>query len=175
MTHKPLCNIVNILPVLEIERISRYLLLRNRAMAQKGRKKPVAGKILIVDDEPDIVMYLRLLLENSGYEVVSASDGQDGLDLARSEKPDMVCLDIMMPKKTGVALYQEMKMDRELKGLPCIIISAYESAYSFKGQAFRRMVRDKTIPEPLKFFEKPIDPAAFLGFIDGYFGKAKRK
>jgi CheY-like chemotaxis protein len=144
-------------------------------MAQRGNKKGPARKILIVDDEPDIVTYLRLLLENNGYEVVSASDGQEGLELARKENPDLVCLDIMMPKKTGVALYQEIKTDPGLKNTPCVIISAYESAYSFKGQAFRRMVQDRTIPEPLRFFEKPIDVGKFLGFIDGYFTKAEKK
>ena len=141
-------------------------------MARRGGKEKQARKILVVDDEPDIVIYLKLLLENSGYEVVAASDGREGLELARKEEPDLVCLDIMMPKKTGVALYQEIKTDPELKKLPCIIISAYESAYSFKGQAFRRLVRDKAIPEPLKFFEKPIDVSSFISFIDGYFRKA---
>jgi CheY-like chemotaxis protein len=131
--------------------------------------------ILIIDDEPDIVTYLRLLLENHGYEVISASDGQEGLDLAKREKPDLVCLDIMMPRKTGVALYQEIKTDPKLKKTPCIIISAYESAYSFKGRAFRRLVQDRSIPEPLRFFEKPIDVPVFLGFIDGVFKKADVK
>ena len=132
-------------------------------------------KILIIDDEPDIVIYLKVLLENSGYSVVTASNGQEGIELARTEAPDLVCLDIMMPRKTGVALYQEIKMDPKLKKLPCIIISAYESAYSFKGQAFRRLVQDRTIPEPLKFFEKPIDANVFLEFINGYLNKAKKK
>ncbi len=134
----------------------------------------MSKKILIIDDEPDIVVYLKLLLENNGYSVVTASDGQEGFELARTEKPDLVCLDIMMPRKTGVALYQEIKTDPKLKKLPCVIISAYESAYSFKGQAFRRLVQDKTIPEPLKFFEKPIDVDAFLEFINGYLKKAKK-
>lgn len=144
-------------------------------MQRSGDRTKAAGKILIVDDEPDIVTYLKLLLENHGYEVVSASDGREGLDLARHENPDLMCIDIMMPKKTGVALYQELKTDPKLKKIPCVIISAYESAYSFKGQAFRRMVQDKSIPEPLKFFEKPIDVAAFLGFINGFFNKAKKR
>ena len=132
-------------------------------------------KILIIDDEPDIVIYLKVLLENSGYSVITASNGQEGFELARTETPDLVCLDIMMPRKTGVALYQEIKMDPKLKKLPCIIISAYESAYSFKGQAFRRLVQDRTIPEPLKFFEKPIDVNVFLEFINSYLNKAKKK
>jgi DNA-binding NtrC family response regulator len=118
-------------------------------------------KILIIDDEPDIVVYLKVLLENNGYSVVTASNGQEGFELARTEAPDLICLDI--------------KMYPKLKKLPCIIISAYESAYSFKGQAFRRLVQDRTIPEPLKFFEKPIDVNAFLEFINGYLSKAKKK
>jgi CheY-like chemotaxis protein len=136
-----------------------------------GEKK----KILIIDDEPDIVQYLQLVLEDNGYEVVPASDGKEGFELARREHPDLVCLDIMMPRKTGVTLYQEIKTDPDLKKLPCIIISAYESAYTFKGQAFRRLVQDKNIPEPLRFFEKPLDIPKFLGFIEDHFRKAKGK
>lgn len=147
----------------------------NPAMARRDKKSRAGRKILIVDDEPDIIMYLKVLLENSGYGVVSASDGRQGLELARTEQPDLVCLDIMMPKMSGVALYQELKTDPELKKLPCVIISAYESAYSFKGQAFRRMVQDRSIPEPLRFFEKPIDVPAFLGFIDDFFKSSNRK
>jgi CheY-like chemotaxis protein len=132
-------------------------------------------KVLIIDDEPDIVMYLKLLLENQGYEVVSASDGEKGLELAQTETPDLVCLDIMMPRKTGVALYEEIKTDPQLKELPCIIISAYESAYTFKGEAFRRLVQNKAIPEPLRFFEKPLDIPVFLNFIDDFFKRADKR
>ena len=132
-------------------------------------------RILIIDDEPDIVMYLQTLLENHNYAVTSANDGQKGFELVRKELPDLVCLDIMMPRKTGVTLYQEIKTDPQLKHIPCIIISAYESAYTFKGKAFRRLVQDRSIPEPLRFFEKPIDIPVFLGFIDDFFNKADKK
>ena len=132
-------------------------------------------KILIIDDEPDIVMYLKILLEDHKYTVVSASDGIQGMDLAKKEIPDLICLDIMMPKKTGVALYQEIKTDPRLKDIPVIIISAYESAYTFKGNAFRKLVQDKTIPEPLRFFEKPLDIPVFLGFINDFLKKQKKK
>lgn len=141
-------------------------------MGREEKKLRAGKKILIIDDEPDIVSYLSLLLENHGYRVVSASDGKEGLALAKREHPDLVCLDIMMPRKTGVALYQEIKTDPGLKKLPCIIISAYESAYTFKGQAFRRLVQDKSIPEPLRFFEKPIDVPVFIGFIEEFFNSA---
>ena len=132
-------------------------------------------KILVVDDEPDIAAYIRLLLENHGYQVVAASAAQQGLAVAKKELPDLMCLDIMMPKKTGVTLYQEIKVDPDLKDIPCIIISAYESAYSFKGEAFRRLIRDPSIPEPLRFFEKPLDSPVFLNFVEDFFRTAKKK
>ena len=141
--------------------------MKNSAGGSTDRKK-----VLIIDDEPDIVMYLKLLLENNGYAVVCASDGEKGLELAQTESPDLVCLDIMMPRKTGVALYEEIKTDPQLRNLPCIIISAYESAYTFKGEAFRRLVQNKTLPEPLRFFEKPLDIPVFLSFIDDFFKRA---
>lgn len=144
-------------------------------MTPRNTDSGTRKKILIIDDEPDIVMYLRTLLENHGYDVISASDGQQGFDLAKEAEPDLVCLDIMMPRKTGVTLYQEIKTDSQLKKIPCIIISAYESAYTFKGTAFRRLVQNRSIPPPLRFFEKPIDIPVFLGFIDDFFDKAAQK
>ena len=66
-------------------------------------------------------------------------------------------------------------MDAELKNIPCIIISAYESAYTFKGQAFRRLVQNRSIPEPLRFFEKPLDIPVFLEFVNTLFTRAKKK
>ena len=150
-------------------------LIGQEDMKNPDGKNGISRKVLIIDDEPDIVVYLTLLLENHGYEVISASDGEKGLELAKTEEPDLVCLDIMMPRKTGVALYQQIKTDPRLKKLPCVIISAYESAYSFKGEAFRRLVPDRNIPEPLRFFEKPLDIPVFLGFIEDFFDKADEK
>jgi len=128
-------------------------------------------KIMIIDDEPEIVMYLKTLLEDHGYATVSAPDGVQGLRFIKEEKPDLVCIDIMMPRKTGIALYHEIKTDPQIKEIPVILISAYESAYAFKGKSFRRLVQDKSIPEPLRYFEKPIDVKAFLGFMDEHFAR----
>ncbi len=131
--------------------------------------------ILIIDDEPDILTYLRLVLEDQGYRVVMASDGKQGLDYARTEKPDLICLDVMMPKKTGVAVYTEMKSDPDLRDIPVVFISAYESAYTFKGKAFRRLIPDRSIPEPLNFFEKPLDIQQFTSFIDEHLRNPKKR
>jgi len=122
-------------------------------------------KILIIDDEPNIVFYLKTLLEDHRYSPLIALEAEAGLKIAYEESPDLICLDIMMPKKSGITLYKELKKDKRLKHIPVIIISGVENAYSFKEPKFRRLVPDRKIPEPLAFFEKPINVTSFLEFL----------
>lgn len=125
--------------------------------------------VLIIDDEPDIIMYLLILMEDLGFRVISASDADEGLKLACSEKPDLICLDVMMPRRSGVALYKELKTTDATKDIPTMIISAVESAYSFRGEAFRKIVQDDAVPEPAAFFEKPVDIPRFKTFLNSLF------
>ena len=122
-------------------------------------------KILIIDDEPDIVFYLKTLLEDLNYFTLSANNASTGFSIAQKELPDLICLDIMMPKKSGITLYKEFKEDEKLKDTPVVIISGVESAYSFKGPKFRRLIPDTKIPEPLAFFEKPVNIPAFIELL----------
>ncbi len=82
------------------------------------------GRVLIVEDEPHIVLSLEFLLRREGYETASAADGEEGLALVRSLKPDVVLLDIMMPKRNGYEVCQAIKADPELRGIPVIMVSA---------------------------------------------------
>jgi two-component system alkaline phosphatase synthesis response regulator PhoP len=118
--------------------------------------------ILIIDDEENIVFYLKTLLEDNGYNVFTALDPDEGLQLAVQEVPDIICLDIMMPRKSGITLYKEFKKNKKIGRIPVIIISGVENAYSFQEPKFRQLVPDKRIPEPLAFFEKPVDVNALL-------------
>ena len=77
-------------------------------------------RILILDDEPDIITYFEILLNDHGYRTLSAQDGVDGLAKARAEHPDLITLDISMPKKSGVRLYCELKNDPDLKTIPVV-------------------------------------------------------
>ncbi len=81
-------------------------------------------KILIVDDERLLVMALRIRLETVGYEVISAYDGEEGLDKAQKEKPDLIILDVMMPKKSGYQVCQLLKSDEVYKHIPIIMLTA---------------------------------------------------
>lgn len=81
-------------------------------------------KILIVDDEPEFVNLVRLRLEANGYEVIDAPDGEEGLKKAEEGNPDIILLDIMMPKKDGYTLMRELKYKETTKSIPIIVITA---------------------------------------------------
>ncbi len=81
-------------------------------------------KILVVDDEPSIVRPLTFILKKNGYEVLTASNGEEGLHMAREERPDLIFLDVMMPKKNGYEVCQELKEDPELEETYIIILTA---------------------------------------------------
>lgn len=81
-------------------------------------------KILVVDDELDMLMVIKLRLEASGFNVVTASDGLEGLNLARKENPDLIVLDIMLPKMNGYKVARFLKFDEKFKHIPIIMLTA---------------------------------------------------
>jgi len=123
-------------------------------------------KVLIVDDEQSILIYLTTVLEDTGYVACSAVDGEEGLKVARRERPDLVCLDVMMPKRGGVSLYQEIKRDPDLRPIPVMFISAYNRIRDLRNpEAFRKMISDPAIPQPELCMEKPIKVPEFLAAV----------
>ena len=80
--------------------------------------------VLVVDDDPVILKLLEVNFEMEGFTVISAKDGQDGIDTARSARPDLVISDIMMPRKSGLELVAELKGDPDTKQIPIILLSA---------------------------------------------------
>jgi two-component system response regulator VicR len=86
-------------------------------MAEKRR-------ILCIEDEPEMIDLIRLILERKGFEVIGAVGGQEGLDVVRREKPDLVLLDLMMPDVDGWEVYRQMKADQELKNISVIVVTA---------------------------------------------------
>src|SRR5678816_3655739 len=82
------------------------------------------ARVLVVDDEPDLVRILQFGLKAAGYEVESASDGQEGLKKAREMKPDIILLDLMLPKLDGYKVCRLLKFDERYEHIPIIILSA---------------------------------------------------
>ncbi|MBK8919934.1 MAG: response regulator transcription factor [Saprospirales bacterium] len=89
-----------------------------------------AKKILIVDDEPDILEFLQYNLRKEGYEVVSASDGKMALQVAEREKPDLIVLDIMMPELDGVETCRQLREKKEFADIPIAFLTARDEDFS---------------------------------------------
>ncbi|MDJ0766918.1 MAG: response regulator [Myxococcota bacterium] len=117
-----------------------------------GEKKTV----LVVDDEPDTLVYISSLLEDSGYVTVTAKDGEDALNKVKASKPDLITLDVTMPEKSGVRFYRDMRESSEFKDIPIIMITGVSKDFE-KFISTRRQV-----PPPNGYLPKPIDRAALL-------------
>ena len=129
---------------------------------QGGRKK-----ILVLDDEPSVVAYLEALLQDNGYQTVSASNGLEGMEKVRSEKPDLITLDISMPKESGIRFYRDLKGDPELAGTPVVIVTGV-TGYGGRPEDFQKFISSrKRIPAPEGFVPKPIDQDELLKAVSG--------
>jgi CheY-like chemotaxis protein len=126
---------------------------------------PMTKRVLIVDDDPHVVRYLEMLLQDNGYETLSAMDGREAIEMARRERPDLITLDISMPDVSGTRVYKELRTDPELACLPVIIITAI---VGFDGDryAYEKFISHRRkVPPPEGFFPKPIDVEAFLAMV----------
>ncbi len=101
-------------------------------------------KILIVEDDPEIVSILRLRLENAGYTVVNAGDGQAGLTRAKKELPDLIITDVMMPVMDGFTFYKSLKQDNALSAIPVLVLTSR----SKMEDTFRVVGADEFISKP---------------------------
>lgn len=81
-------------------------------------------KVLVVDDEPDVLLLCRVNLEFEGYEVVEAADGEAAMEHVRAERPDVVLLDVMMPRMDGWQVLQAIKADEQLRSIPVVMLTA---------------------------------------------------
>jgi CheY-like chemotaxis protein len=115
----------------------------------------MAKKVLVVDDELDIRVFMTTLLETSGYKPIVAEDGQQGLEAARKHKPALIIMDIMMPKESGIYMYRELKNDPELKDKPVIIVSALSKKTFSHSQKILDEYEGGQVPEPTAYIEKP--------------------
>jgi CheY-like chemotaxis protein len=119
-------------------------------------------KILIVDDELDVRIYVRTLFETSGYAPVVTRNGNEGLKKAKEISPDLIVLDVMMPEAGGVTMYRELKTDQELKDIPVIMLTGIgEKSFSHYLKMLNIRIKDP-IPQPDAHLEKPLDHEKLL-------------
>ena len=117
-------------------------------------------KILIVDDEPDLVAYLGAFLEDNGFSVIAAGNGKEGWERAVAERPDLITLDITMPEESGVRLFRNLQQDPDTAGIPVVIVTGI--SHDFK----RFIDTRKQVHPPAAYFEKPVDREALLAKIN---------
>jgi len=117
------------------------------------------AKILIVDDDNDIITYLGTLLRDNDFDVIEALNGKEGFEKAQTEKPDLICLDISMPEESGVKAYRNLTENEATKKIPVFIVTGV--AHDFKNFIETR----KQVPPPVAYFDKPIDKDEFIAKI----------
>lgn len=116
--------------------------------------------ILVIDDDPDVLAYLGAVFSDRGWRVVTAEDGGKGLDLARREGPDLICLDISMPPPTGVRVYRELRGDPVLKEIPVVMVTGVLK--QFEGFIKSR----RQVPPPDGYVSKPFEPSEVLRVVE---------
>ena len=125
----------------------------------------MSKKILSVDDDPDITVFVKTVLEENGYTPLIAKNGETGLAMAKVEKPSLIILDVLMPKQSGIRMYRELKNDPELRDIPVIILSGIAKRTFLRSQEALTEFGDEPVPEPSAYVEKPVDPQELAEII----------
>ena len=151
-------------------------------------RQPMAKKVLVIDDDQNAVKFLSVLLSENGYEADAAYDGSEGLKKIRETRPDLVVLDVMMPKKSGFVLFKQLKKEEEFKDIPVLMLTGvagildefeerkddtFEKPYDSLREALKKTIRemrDEGLVKPEMFVDKPVDPDAFIEKVRGLIG-----
>lgn len=118
----------------------------------------MSKKVLNVEDDADIREFVTTVLEENGYTPIMAIDGAEGMEKVKKEKPDLIILDILMPRESGIKMYHELKLDPSFKDIPIIMLSGVSKRTFLRSQAALTEFGDETVPEPQAYLEKPVEP-----------------
>jgi CheY-like chemotaxis protein len=125
--------------------------------------------ILVVDDEPDVQRYLATLLDDAGFAVLIASDGEEALEMIKAHRPDLISLDLIMPKKSGQKLLYELRKDRSLSRIPVIVVTAHARDELGKG-SLEELLDTGVISGPGTYLEKPVNPLTYIRSVQRALG-----
>ena len=118
----------------------------------------MAKKVLNVEDDADIRTFVTTVLEENGYIPIMAIDGAEGMEKVKKERPDLIILDILMPRESGIKMYHELKLDPSFKDTPIVMLSGVSKRTFLRSQAALTEFGDETVPEPQAYLEKPVEP-----------------
>ena len=125
--------------------------------------------ILVVDDEPDVREYLKTVLEDAEFNVVTAADGVEALEMIHQEKPDFISLDLIMPRKSGHKLLYELKRDKELSRIPVLIVTAHARDELGKDN-LEDLLSNRVMSGPGTYLEKPVNPLSYVRSVQRALG-----
>jgi len=128
------------------------------------------GRILIIDDDPDITEAMSVVLENKGYTVASAADGSAGLEQVAAERPDLIILDVMMrTSQEGFELSRQLKGSAEYKDIPILMLTAVKDK---TGLDFKSTAGDESWLPVEEFLDKPVKPDVLLEKVASLLSKS---
>ena len=119
-------------------------------------------RVVYIEDEPEMVDLVRLILSRKGYEVIGSNGGRDGLDKVRLENPDLVMLDLMMPDMDGWDVYQQMKAGEATRDIPVIVVTA-------KAQSIDKVL-GLHIAKVADYISKPFSPQELVNSVEKVLG-----
>jgi len=121
---------------------------------------PADKTILVVDDEADVRAFLTAALIEAGFRVVTAGDGNEALDLVKASPPDLISLDLVMPRKSGVKFHRELVKNRAWAQIPVLIVTGHA-----RDELGRSDLRELTMQGPGVYLEKPVKPHSYISAI----------
>jgi CheY-like chemotaxis protein len=131
--------------------------------------RPEDKTILVVDDEPNVRQYLRAILEDAGFTVMTAADGEEALNVIRKKRPDFISLDLVMPRKSGHKLLYELRKDSTLSRIPVLVVTAH--AKDELGQRdLEELLENRVMSGPGIYLEKPVAPDTYVAAIQRALG-----
>ena len=125
--------------------------------------------VLVVDDEPDLRLFLKTVLEDAGFNVMTADNGKHALERMNECKPDVISLDLVMPKMRGITLLSYLQKNPEWAQIPFIVVTAHAEDELGK-EDFLKLKADKLLHSPHSYIEKPVKPAEYIQKINEMLG-----
>jgi DNA-binding response OmpR family regulator len=155
----------------------------------KERRAEMPKRVLVVDDDENTVRFLSVALQENGYEAISACDGEEGFRRVEDSSPDLLVLDVMMPKRTGFVLFKQLRRNEKYKDIPVIMLTAvadvleedesqagddtFERPFDSLRESLRktiRQMREEGLNRPDMFIDKPIDPEELVDAVKKLIG-----
>ena len=126
--------------------------------------RPEDKTVLVVDDEPDVLTFLSMVLEDAGFNVMTATNGNEALERVKEKIPDFISLDLVMPEKSGIRFYHELRKNKEWANIPVIIVTAH-ARDELGSQDLQEILDGRTYTGRQVYLEKPVKPEGFVRMV----------